>query len=88
MEKVLILMSFLAMSCQTTPEYYPCKKCPAVNVFDFPEEHTWQDVLALKQAEKTCKRKGKCLLRFYLITNGNYHAVCGPKEETFCRIKQ
>jgi hypothetical protein len=84
--KTLIIWTTLVLGCQTTPEYYVCKKCPSTNLFILTEDTTDQDALALVRANKTCLKRKKCLTRFYIVQHGQYHAVCGPKKEALCRI--
>lgn len=84
--KWLLLLSLVG--CVTNkPEYTICHKCPPINVFQFPEETTRQDELAIRQAKKTCERKGKCLVKFTVVEHGRYHAICGAKEEMVCKIE-
>ena len=75
----------LLAGCVSNESWNTCYLCPMVDVVYFPvDQPTNQDMLALKQAIKTCTKKGKCLTKFTVIEHGNYHAVCGPKEEQLC----
>lgn len=80
-----VLVGGLLTGCVSNEPWTTCYQCPVVDVVYFPEDYaTRQDGVAFKQAVKTCTKKGKCLTKFTVIEHGNYHAVCGPKEEQIC----